>query len=55
MKAGKGVEAAHRTVRKHIPHLASDRVLHDDITAAIALVASGAVIRAAEQAAGTLR
>ena len=54
MKPGRGIAAAHRAVRSRIPHLDGDRILHDDIQAALALLRSGAVLRAAEKAAGTL-
>jgi histidine ammonia-lyase len=54
MKPGKGIAAAHRVIRRRIPHLDADRILHDDIQAALTLLRSGAVLRAVEQAAGAL-
>jgi histidine ammonia-lyase len=33
LKAGKGVEAAHAELRRHVPHMAEDRELHKDIAA----------------------
>jgi histidine ammonia-lyase len=33
LRAGKGVEAAHAELRRHVPHMAEDRELHKDITA----------------------
>lgn len=54
MKAGKGTEAAHRIVRRHISHLDRDRVLHDDIHDALRLVTSGKVLQAVEKKVGPL-
>ncbi len=55
MKAGKGVEAAYHTVRKHIAHLKQDRVLAEDIATAIHIMKNGAVLNAVERAVGTLK
>ena len=55
MKAGKGIEAAHRTVRTLIPHLDRDRVIHDDIQIALGLVRDGRMLRAVEKAVGSLK
>ncbi len=49
---GKGAAGAHRALRAVVPELTVDRVLHDDIEAARALVASGELARAAEAALG---
>ena len=54
MKAGRGVEAAHRLIRKKIPHLDRDRVLYDDIQSALRLLRDGTVIEAAEGNVGKL-
>lgn len=54
MKAGKGVEAAYRTVRKTIAPLDRDRVLFDDIQDSLKLLRDGAVLRAVEDAVGML-
>ncbi len=54
LKAGAGVEAAHRMVRNRIPHLNRDRVLHTDIQKAYDLVVSGELQRAVEKAVGRL-
>lgn len=54
MKPGAGVRAAHVAVRKQIPHLDGDRVLHDDIQASLHIVKNGSVVGAVERAIGTL-
>jgi histidine ammonia-lyase len=52
LKAGKGVEAIHAEIRKQISFAESDRLFHHDIQAALKLVRSGDLIRAAEAAVG---
>ncbi len=52
---GAGTRAAHAAVRARIPHLDTDRLLHDDLAAALRLVEEGAVQAAVEAAIGTLR
>ncbi len=52
LRPGAGAAAAHALLRAHVPHLDDDRVLHTDLEAATALVLSGAVLQAAEQALG---
>lgn len=54
LKAGKGVQAAHDAIRKVLPHLDRDRVLHDDIELSIQLVRSGEVLSAVEKRIGAL-
>jgi histidine ammonia-lyase len=54
MKAGRGIEAAHRAVRKRIRHLDGDRVLYDDIQNSLRLVREGTILRAVNDAVGTL-
>ena len=54
LKCGKGTEAVYGLVRKKISHLDRDRMLHADIEAALGLLKSGEVIRAAEAASGKL-
>ncbi len=54
MKAGKGVEAAHRAIRRHIKHLNHDRVLHDDIRRSLELVQQASVLEAVESSIGHL-
>ncbi len=47
---GVGTRAAHRAVRERVPRLDDDRVLSSDFAAALELVCSGAVLRAAADA-----
>ena len=51
---GVGSRAAHAAVRSAVPHLDEDRLLHDDLAAALALVQSGTIEAAVERAIGTL-
>ena len=55
MKAGKGVQAAHDTIRRHIKHLSRDRVLHDDILTSLRLLREGVVLDAVEKVVGKLK
>jgi histidine ammonia-lyase len=55
MRAGKGVECAHREVRKLLPKLRGDRVISDDISTCLGMVTTGAVLRAVEKAVGPLK
>ncbi len=55
VKPGRGVAAAHRAVRKRIPHLTKDRVMHKDITILRDAIRSGELVRAVEAACGTLK
>ena len=50
---GKGVQAAHDVVRRHVEHLAEDRPLYPDHNAMAALVASGEILEAVEAAVGS--
>ena len=52
---GVGSRAAHAAVRARIPHLDTDRFLHDDLAAALALVEAGAVLASVEAAIGRLQ
>lgn len=54
LKCGKGTNAAYQTIRKHIPHLDEDRILHDDIQNALELVKNGSVATAVEKTIGNL-
>jgi histidine ammonia-lyase len=50
LRPGRGVEAAHRCVRSHVPTLSDDREVHRDVATVTALIDSGelsAVVRAA--------
>ncbi|MBI3998648.1 MAG: histidine ammonia-lyase [Armatimonadetes bacterium] len=51
---GRGTAAAYAAVREGVPPLDDDRVLAPDLEAAAALVRSGAIVRAVEQAVGPL-
>jgi len=51
---GKGVEAARTVIRKHVPHLDVDRPLNVDHNIMKALVKSGEILEAVEQAVGSL-
>ena len=55
LRAGDGAEAAHALLRSKVDALIGDRWLHDDIEAARAMVASGALRSAVEGAVGALR
>jgi histidine ammonia-lyase len=54
LQAGVGVRAAHARLREAVATLVEDRPLHVDIEAAGALIAEGALVRAAEGAVGPL-
>ncbi|RLB15787.1 MAG: histidine ammonia-lyase [Deltaproteobacteria bacterium] len=54
-KPGKGTGAAHRIIRKHIPHLDEDRPLYRDIEKVREMVVSGEIVHAVEQAVGPLQ
>ncbi len=45
MKSGKGVEAAHREIRKRIMRLREDRVLSDDIASSVVMLEEGSMLR----------
>jgi len=54
LRAGKGAEAAHQLLRRHVPALERDRYLSGDIAQARDLLASGELVRAVERAVGPL-
>ncbi len=54
MKAGRGVEAAYRFVRNHIPFLEEDREMHLDMARAEEIIASGELLTVVEKAIGPL-
>ncbi|MGE5314859.1 MAG: histidine ammonia-lyase [Acidobacteriota bacterium] len=54
LRAGKGTEAAYRTVRDAISFINHDVLLHDEIQKAVQLVRSNAVLKAVEKAIGHL-
>ena len=53
-RPGPGVDAAYKLIRQHIQHLDQDRELTADIQAAEALILSGALVEAVEEAVGPL-
>ncbi len=52
---GKGTRAVYNALRKEVPFMDRDREVKPDLERCLALVRSGALIEAAERAAGTLR
>jgi histidine ammonia-lyase len=54
LKPGKGTQAAHDVVRKHVTHLEEDRPLYPDIARLSEVVMSGEVQAAVEKAVGKL-
>ncbi len=54
LRSGRGVEAAFAAVRRGIPFAQADRLFHDDVQTALALVRAEAIAAAAERAAGRL-
>ncbi len=54
LRPGKGVAAVHAAIRESIPHLARDRYLKPELGRVRELIRSGALVRAAEAAAGPL-
>jgi histidine ammonia-lyase len=55
LKAGKGVEAAHRIVRSLVPFLDRDRVLHKDIDRLLKLTRSDELVSGVTRAIGKLQ
>ncbi len=55
LRAGKGVEAARRVVRAHVPFMDQDRILAPDMTSLDELIRSGALRSAVEAEIGGLR
>ena len=54
LAVGRGVAAAHRFVREHVPHLAEDRILSDDIRLIASKIEDGSLVQAVEEAVGPL-
>jgi len=54
-KAGKGVEAAYRTIRKEVPFMEDDRPLHPDIKKVRELLTSGEILKNVEEEVGEIR
>ena len=53
-KAGRGLEAAHAEVRRHLAFAEADRLFHNDIQTSLELLRSGALLTAAEAESGPL-
>ncbi|MCG3137313.1 MAG: Histidine ammonia-lyase [Phycisphaerae bacterium] len=53
-KPGKGTQAAYEVIRRHVPRLVEDRVLHPDIEAIRKLIKSGEILDAVEKTVGPL-
>jgi histidine ammonia-lyase len=51
---GKGVQTAHRVIRKHVAHLDVDRPLYPDHNVMKALVKSGEILDEVEKVTGGL-
>ena len=54
LTASKATEAAIECVRKHVPDMTEDRVLHHDIEAVAELIRQGDIVTAVEQRIGAL-
>ncbi|MBS0663642.1 MAG: histidine ammonia-lyase [Verrucomicrobia bacterium] len=54
LKAGRGLEAAHAEVRRHLAFAEADRLFHNDIQTSLELLRSGALLAAAETECGPL-
>ena len=52
---GKGVQAAHRVIRKYVEHLDEDRPLYPDHTRMKEVVKSGEILEQVEAEIGSLR
>lgn len=55
MTSGKGVETVHQEIRKVVSHAESDRLFHNDIEAVLRLVQSETIVRAVNEAIGTIK
>jgi len=55
LKPGAGTLAAYQVIRQSIPHLASDRILADDIAAMKELMQKGKILAAVEKKVGELK
>jgi len=55
LRAGTGVDAAHRHVREHVRPLGRDRTLHRDLDAVERLIRSGSLRSAVETVIGPLQ
>jgi len=55
LKPGRALVPVHEALRRVVPHLEQDRVLHDDLNKARSLIVDGTVLRVAEGVIGALR
>jgi len=55
MTPGKGTQAAHDVIRKHVKHLEEDRPLYNDIIELAKVVESGEILEAVERTVGKLK
>jgi histidine ammonia-lyase len=55
LKAGIGAQTAYKFIRKKVPRLEEDRVLHHDIEKIAALIEKGDVLRVVEKKIGNMR
>lgn len=55
LRPGKGTMAAHKFIRKHIPHIYNDRILFEDIEKMLNFVLDGSVLQATEKEIGKLK
>jgi len=54
LKAGRGIEAAHAAVRRHLAFAEADRLFHNDIQTSLDLLRGGELLTAVEAASGPL-
>ncbi len=54
LKPGKGTEAAHKVIRKHVSHVDDDRVMYKDIETVRSMIVSGEVVKDVEKVVGEL-
>jgi len=55
LRSGPGVEAAFAAVREYIPFARADRLFHNDVQTALALVRRELIVSAVQDAVGKLR
>ena len=54
LRPGRGAMVAHEAIRRHVPHLAQDRVIRDDLDRVLPLLEDGSLLGAVETAVGRL-
>jgi histidine ammonia-lyase len=55
LKSGKGTREAYRVIRRHVPYMAQDRELYRDIATMVAVLRSGDILNAVEDAVGKMK